>query len=70
MPFCSTPPGSTGSTRTSGASRRGCPSRHVSLERGLEFLELQAKSGVERIAHLGPYMAEIAKQDNRGTWDN
>jgi creatinine amidohydrolase len=48
--------------------QHACPSRHVSLERGMRFLELQAKSGLERIALLGPYIEEIEKQANRGTW--
>ena len=46
-----------------------CPSEHVSLERGLAFLERQVNTITPMLAHIDQYVKDTQGQRNQGWWD-
>jgi hypothetical protein len=45
-----------------------CPSRYVSLERGLEFIDRQVRIIAPTLAHIDEYVLDTEHQGNRGWW--
>ena len=45
-----------------------CPSRYVSLERGLEFIDRQVRTIAPTLAHIDEYVRDTEEQGNKGWW--
>ena len=45
-----------------------CPSRHVSLQRGLDFIQGQVQRIVPILEHIDQYIADTEAQENKGWW--
>lgn len=45
-----------------------CPSRYVSLERGLEFIDRQVRTIAPMLAHIDQYLKDTQGQSNQGWW--
>jgi hypothetical protein len=45
-----------------------CPSRYVSLERGLAFFDRQVRAIAPMLAHIDQYIEDTRGQSNQGWW--
>jgi len=45
-----------------------CPSKYVSMEKGIEFIEAQVKLMIPVLDHLETYLKDTNEQTNKGWW--
>ena len=48
--------------------QHACPSEHVSLERGLRFIESQVQAILPAVAQIDAYAQDAEGQGNKGWW--